>query len=105
MLFGGAGNDTLTGAQANDTLTGGAGVDVFQFGLNHAADRVTDFTPDVDKFSLITGSIGVTRFADLTIADNAGGNAVITFEDSPTTAITVAGVSAIQLDAGDFFFS
>jgi serralysin len=66
-LFGGAGNDKLDGGPGQDTLTGGPGRDQFIFGVASAVvvdfsatpfdlraiiDRITDFTPNVDKIAL-----------------------------------------------------
>lgn len=99
QLFGGAGNDTLTGGPANDTMTGGAGGDIFVFAALQGANVITDFEDNVDKISLV----GVANFAALTIVDGAGG-ATVTFEASPTTAITLTGINASQLTAADFFF-
>ena len=55
-LSGAAGNDTLSGGSGFDTLTGGPGKDQFVFETNldplHNIERVTDFTPNVDKIDL-----------------------------------------------------
>ncbi|MEQ9639906.1 MAG: hypothetical protein RIM84_07760 [Alphaproteobacteria bacterium] len=103
-LFGGAGNDTLTGGVGNDTLAGGDDIDIFVFGDGQGANLITDFDAAAEFVSLIVSGIGVTGFADLTIADTGAG-ARITFEAIPTTAITLADVAAADLDAGNFFFS
>ncbi|MEQ9642670.1 MAG: calcium-binding protein [Alphaproteobacteria bacterium] len=99
QLFGGNGNDQITGGPANDTMTGGAGADIFIFAALQGANVITDFADNVDKISLV----GVASFAALTIVDGAGG-ATVTFEDSPTTSITLTGIAANQLTAADFFF-
>jgi len=55
-LIGGAGSDTLEGGGGHDTLTGGAGRDQFRFAdaplANLNLERITDFTPNVDKLVL-----------------------------------------------------
>lgn len=99
-LDGGIDNDQLTGGVNNDTLTGGDGVDVFIFGSGDGADVITDYVDGTDVISIV----GVASFAALTIVDSADG-AVVTFEASPTTQITLTGIAAAALDAGDFFFT
>ncbi|MEQ9642676.1 MAG: hypothetical protein RIM84_21810 [Alphaproteobacteria bacterium] len=99
-LDGGLDNDQLTGGVGNDTSTGGAGVDVFIFAAGDGSDVVTDYADGTDKISLV----GVANFAALTIVDGAAG-AVITFEPTPTTQITLTGIAAAALDTTDFFFS
>jgi Ca2+-binding RTX toxin-like protein len=57
VLTGSSGNDTLTGGLGQDTLTGGSGQDLFT-GYSPATinqfnnDRITDFTPGVDRLDL-----------------------------------------------------
>lgn len=103
-LFGGAGNDTLTGGVGDDTLTGGDDVDTFVFANGQGDNLIADFDAVLEAISLIVAGVGVSAFADLTIVDTASG-ARITFEDTPTTAITLTNVGAADLDAGNFFFS
>jgi hypothetical protein len=56
LLVGGGHDDTLDGGAGNDTLTGGPGADRFFFDAPLDAannvDRITDFTPRVDKIVL-----------------------------------------------------
>ena len=98
-LNGGTGDDLLIGGPGDDTQTGGAGVDTFVFGTLQGADTIADFEDGIDRINLV----GVT-FADVDITDTANG-ARITFEDTPTTAITLTGVNADALGAADFVFT
>lgn len=66
LLYGGAGNDRLTGGayddllyggSGNDRLTGGAGADTFRYthasdSVRGASDLITDFTPGEDQLDL-----------------------------------------------------
>jgi Ca2+-binding RTX toxin-like protein len=49
VLVGGAGDDIIRGGRGNDVLTGGAGKDSFVFAPGDGTDRITDFTPGVDR--------------------------------------------------------
>ncbi|QSJ15323.1 FG-GAP repeat protein [Nostoc sp. UHCC 0702] len=49
-ISGGAGDDVLVGGTGSDVLTGGAGNDLFVYtSIRDARDRITDFSPGVDK--------------------------------------------------------
>ena len=61
---------------------------------------VTDFQNGSD-YIRVTGIAGVDDIGDLTISQN-GAHTLITFPDGST--ITLNGVSAASLDAGDFSF-
>ena len=98
---GGGGDDTITGLAGDDTLTGNEGADTFVFGSGHGSDTITDFTVDTDKIDL-TGLTGITQFSDLSISDDANGNAVIDLSSQGGGSITLTGVSTSDLDAGDF---
>ncbi len=65
-LLGGAGNDVLEGGYGADLLTGGKGADSFIFALGYGADRITDFTNDID--TLIFDS-GLWEGAALSVTD------------------------------------
>ena len=105
LLVGGEGNDILIGGIGNDTLTGGTGADTFSLNADEAGygnATIIDYSfAEGDKIDLI-GFNGVTGFADLDIANNADGNAVITLASGST--ITVQGVSASDLTATNFAF-
>ena len=100
---GGGGDDTITGLGGDDTLTGNEGADTFVFGSGHGDDTITDFTVDTDRIDL-TGLTGITQFSDLTISDDANGNAVIDLSAQGGGSITLTGVSTSELDADDFVF-
>ena len=62
---------------ADDHLTSSSGNDLFVFAQPIANDVIHSFDAAADKIDLI-GFNGVTGFADLAIANDANGNAVIT---------------------------
>ncbi len=100
-LFGGAGDDTLIGGPANDTLTGGADADTFTFAAGHGANVITDFADGTDKL-LIQGA---SSLGDLDIANTADGARVTLASGGDGLSITLTGIAANQLGAGDFLFS
>jgi VCBS repeat-containing protein len=87
---------------ADDTLTGSGGNDEFVFAQPIGHDRVYDFNPADDTLDLI--GFGIAGFADLQagIANDAGGNAVVTLGAGET--ITLVGVDAGALSANNFVF-
>ncbi len=86
----------------DDTLTGSSGNDEFVFAQPIGDDRVYDFNAASDTLDLI--GFGIAGFADLqgSIANDAGGNAVVTLGGGGT--ITLVGVDAGALSAGNFVF-
>ncbi|MER8753731.1 adhesin, partial [Mesorhizobium sp. M1050] len=87
---------------AEDHLTGSTGADLFVFGQPISADTLHNFDVGADKIDLI-GFAGVNGFADLAIADDGSGSALISVGAGET--ITVHGVSASELGAGNFLFN
>jgi hypothetical protein len=89
---------------SSDTLTGSAGADAFVFSQPIGADTIHAFDVAHDTIDLI-GFAGFSSFADIqaNTADDANGDAVITLGDGET--ITLAGVDAAALTAGDFLFN
>ena len=92
-IFALAGDDNLTGAGGNDT---------FVFAQPIGNDTIYSFNAASDMIDL-TGFAGIGSYGDLHIADNANGNAAITLGNGET--ITLAGVDASALSAGDFVFN
>ena len=87
---------------ADDHLTASTGDDLFVFAQPIAHDTIHSFDASHDKIDLI-GFTGVSGFANLSIADDANGNAVIT--TSVGSTITVLGVHAADLSAANFEFN
>lgn len=87
----------------DDTLTGSAGDDLFVFSQPIGADMVYSFDAAHDRIDLI-GYSDLATFADVQahMADDGAGNALITLGDSQS--ITLQGVSASTLTAGNFLF-
>jgi hypothetical protein len=86
---------------SNDVLTGSPGNDVFVFARPITDDTIYTFDAVDDRIDLI-GFTGVAGYGDLQIADDGNSNAVITVGTSET--ITVKGVGAAALGAGNFVF-
>ena len=88
----------------NDTLTGAGGNDLFVFAQPIGNDTIYNFNVATDKIDL-TGFAGIAGFGDLAghIAGDGHGDAVITLGASET--ITLHGIDAVSLTAGDFVFN
>jgi hypothetical protein len=86
-----------------DTLTGSALADQFVFANPISYDVVYSFDVTADRIDLI-GFDGIASFADVLActAENASGDAVIALGEGK--AITLAGVDAASLGAGNFLF-
>lgn len=98
VIDAGDGRDRLSGEAGNDTLTGGAGTDQFVFSIDGGDDVVTDFANNGWEkldFSGVVGGIG-----ELTFTDGAGSVEIGYLGNS----VTLLGLSAADLDAGDFIF-
>ena len=93
-IFAWSGDDTLTASIGSDTLV---------FANQIGNDVVHNFDTMHDKIDLI-GFAGFASFADVQahLGHDASGNAVITLGDGET--ITLNGVAAASLNAGDFEF-
>lgn len=101
LLRGGSGNDEIDGGRGNDMLFGGKGADIFKFESRDGTDTIGDFKNNVDRIEF---DIDGLDFNDLTIKNNADGDAVITWNDPAGTSITLTGVDASKLDQSDFIF-
>ena len=99
-ISGGSGDDFIVGGSGNDTLTGGSGEDTFVFGGNSGSDTITDFNVSEDTIDLTMVSTQI-GYADLTITDTNNG---VTITHSAFGTITLTGVTASQLSAGNFNF-
>lgn len=84
-LWGNGGRDRLAGHGGRDMLTGGADADTFCFAAGDGTDRITDFTPGVDR--LLFDADGRFDRQDLQIHDTATG-----------LRIGYAGFNAVELD-------
>jgi Ca2+-binding RTX toxin-like protein len=100
-LRGGAGDDTLDGGAGNDLLVGGRGDDVFEFESRDGRDTIADFQAGSDR---IRFDIDNLSFNDLTIRNNAQGDAVITWNDPDNARIVLDDVDASALSRNDFIF-
>ncbi|MFZ3154078.1 beta strand repeat-containing protein [Pseudomonas sp.] len=85
----------------DDNLTGSSGADLFVFAQPIGNNVIHSFDAAADKIDLI-GFAGVTGFADLSIANDANGNALVSIGSGQT--ITIKGVDAAALGAANFLF-
>lgn len=96
-LNGGKGADELTGGRGNDLLTGKNGPDSFIFGANHGNDTITDLarndTIDLSSLDLM--------FADISVANDLDGNAIV---DTGDGTITLEGVDENSVSEDTFYF-
>lgn len=118
MIYAGTLNDTLTGTAGADLIQGGTGADTIATGagadtliyttLRDGIDRVTDFTPGVDKIdvSAIFAAAGVTPALGsnlVIVSGNGGVNVQVILNGRRTPLVTLLGVTAAQLnDASNF---
>ncbi|WP_445262667.1 VCBS domain-containing protein [Pseudomonas sp. EL_65y_Pfl2_R96] len=85
----------------NDNLTGSSGADTFVFAQPIGNNQIYNFDAAADKIDLI-GFTGVTGFADLSITNDANGNALVSIGTGQT--ITLKGVDAANLSEANFQF-
>ncbi|MBV7550346.1 VCBS domain-containing protein [Pseudomonas sp. PDM26] len=86
---------------ADDNLTGSSGADTFVFARPIGNNVIYSFDAAADKIDLI-GFTGVNDLADVSITNDANGNAVLSISADQT--ITVNGVDAAALSAANLQF-
>jgi hypothetical protein len=86
---------------ADDNLTGSSGADLFVFAQPIGNNVIHNFDAAADKIDLI-GFTGVNGFADLSITNDANGNALISISSGQT--VTLKGVDAVDLSEANFQF-
>ena len=96
-LNGGAGNDRLYGGVGNDRLVGGLGADRFVFGRAEGADVIGDFQDGIDRIVLTNAA---ESMAGLRIWNGAGG-AIVAWDAGQ---VTLTNITASQLTIADFIF-
>jgi len=97
-LVGGDGEDVLNGGGGNDTLAGQTDADIYEFDMNHGADRIIGFEQGSDLIEFTDASID---FASLSIVQS-GAHVVIT---SSAGSILVVTAMAGDFDETDFIFN
>lgn len=99
-ITGGFGNDLIVGGRGDDTMTGGGGNDHFVFSVGDGHDTITDFRPgDTIDFR----NYDVTNFDDLLAhAIETDSDVIITFDVN--NQVILHNVSLDQLDSGQFTF-
>ncbi|VVP99103.1 hypothetical protein PS934_02349 [Pseudomonas fluorescens] len=86
---------------ADDNLTGSSGADTFVFAQPIGNNQIYSFDATADKIDMI-GFTGVTGVADLSITNDANGNALVSISSGQT--ITLKGVDAANLSEANFQF-
>lgn len=136
-LFGEYGDDIISGGEGTDRIEGGSGddvlygeekpapeheplpdeADVFVFSdLVWGNDTIMDFDDGLDLLDF-SSHPEIRDISDFDIADDASGNAVISYTWNPsatgsnngtgpvTSTITLDGITAASIDMGDFLFA
>ncbi|EJM66905.1 beta strand repeat-containing protein, partial [Pseudomonas sp. GM55] len=85
----------------DDNLTGSSGADTFVFAQPIGNNVIHSFDVATDKIDLI-GFTGVNDFADVSIVNDANGNAVLSISADQT--ITINGVDAAALSGANLLF-
>ncbi|MGZ9739199.1 VCBS domain-containing protein [Pseudomonas sp. GNP012] len=85
----------------DDNLTGSSGADTFVFARPIGNNVIYSFDATADKIDLI-GFTGVNDFADVSIVNDASGNAVLSISADQT--ITINGVDAAALSGANLLF-
>jgi Ca2+-binding RTX toxin-like protein len=102
-LKGGEGNDKLYGEAGSDVLTGGMGNDSFYFDQPLATtgiDRITDFSPDLDKLvlsSVIYSSLSIVNEFE-SIAGSSTANVIAEATRSNTRIVYNSNNGALSYD-------
>ncbi|MBP5078223.1 type I secretion C-terminal target domain-containing protein, partial [Pseudomonas chlororaphis] len=86
---------------ADDNLSGSSGADTFVFAQPIGNNQIYNFDVAADKIDLI-GFTGATAFADLSISNDANGNALVSIGSGQT--VTLKGVDAADLSEANFQF-
>ncbi|MDR8368213.1 VCBS domain-containing protein [Pseudomonas sp. JL3] len=86
---------------ADDNLTGSSGADTFVFAQPIGNNQIYSFDVTADKIDLI-GFAGVTGVADLSITNDANGNALVSIGSGQS--VTLKGVDAADLSEANFQF-
>ena len=105
QLNGGAGNDLLIGNGQNDTLRGGAGDDIFSYiSRESGSDVIEDFT-NGDRIDLSRFNVADLATLSPYITDVNGGTQIRTFSRSVVENIFVRNVTQAQLTSDRFIFN
>ncbi|WP_414867917.1 VCBS domain-containing protein, partial [Pseudomonas sp. IT-194MI4] len=86
---------------ANDNLTGSSGADTFVFAQPIGNNQIFNFDAAADKIDLV-GFTGINGFADLSITNDANGNALVSISTGQT--VTLKGIDAADLSEANFQF-
>lgn len=101
-LIGGNGFDSLTGGLGNDFLLGGNGFDDFIFDDGFGQDVLKDFTDGLDEIDFSLHS-AVNSIADL-VFTQSGSDTIMTLAAGGTDQVKLIGITATDMDSGDFIF-
>ena len=101
-LWGGAGDDVMRGGSGSDQLWGEAGDDVFEVSAGDGQTTIRDFGTGDDSISL--DGLGIDSFTALRDRMSGDGDAT-TIDLGGGETLVLSGVSAGDLNAGDFMMS
>lgn len=96
-LFGGEGNDTIDGQAGDDVLSGGGGADQFSFSGSFGQDTVTDFEIGIDTLRFE----GYVR-GDLTLSDDEGDVLIDAANDN---SLRLSDLTLAEFLESDFVFA
>ena len=103
-IWGENGNDLINSGAGNDLLIGGGNDDVFVFSPGDGADTIADFFAGAPEDKIWFAGTDLHSFADAqSHATTITGKTMITYNGFFT--VTLNGVTANQLTAGDFIFT
>ena len=103
-MRGGGGNDLLEGGRDNDTLTGGGQSDIFLYRDPGGSDTIRDFNSDEHDAIWISDAV-VDDFSDITVGDDGGGNAVVSWNaGGDTVQVTLLGIAPAAVTEDMFIF-
>lgn len=101
-LYGNYGDDLMSGGRGNDTLAGSIGNDIYLFTEKTDYDLVLDFVHGIDIISIErTSTIQNFNSVIANMHSDANGSFINLGNDQ---GITLAGVTAGELTAGDVYF-
>lgn len=102
-ITGGGGSDRLYGEGGNDTLTGNGANDRFYFESDWGQDIVTDYDANGNNDRLDVSAAGITSFSEFTESTN-GTDTILTLNVDPNQTITLLNTDPNTINQWDFIF-
>jgi hypothetical protein len=114
VIYAGFGNDTIDNIGAGDRVSGGEGADIFDFLDVAGQSTIIDFSPlntapagnttQDDRIDLTAFTVLGNNISGLVITDVGNGGSDALIQVDADTSIYLVGVTASDLDNGDFIF-